>query len=72
VRYAPHQLASITGTSVPDLRSVLAQSAAQVRPAATSSSLANELPAELEFGRELVIRTSGLPELIVRAAASPP
>jgi hypothetical protein len=72
VRYAPFLQTSITGTSVPDLRSVLAQGPAQVRPTSTSSSLANELSAELEFGRELVIRTSGLPELIVRAAASPP
>ena len=72
MRYSPHVVTSIAGTSLPDLRTVLSQAPAQVRPVATSFSLANELPAELEFGRELVIRTSGLSELIVRAAASPP
>jgi len=72
VRYSPHLLAAIAGTTVPDLRSVVAQTPAQVRPSATSSSFVNELTADLEFGRELVIRTSGLPALTVRAAASPP
>ena len=72
VHYAPHDVAAITGTEIPDLRSLLSQAPAQVQPNATSPSLADEVAAEIEFGRELVIRTSGLPELIVKAAASPP
>src|SRR5262249_28197856 len=72
VRSMPGGLDTIDGADLPDLRSVLEQPQARLRPAVSSAALTDELPVELEIGRELVVRTRGLPHLIVTSAASPP
>ena len=72
VRYSPALLTPVAGTGLPDLRGVLGQAPARLRPTLGSNSLVDAIDVELEFGQQLVVRTTGLPHLIAEAAASPP
>jgi hypothetical protein len=72
VRYSPFLQTPVQGSKLPDLRSILGQSDARLQATTSTSSLTNEISAELEFGRELILRTLGLPYLVVGAAVSPP
>lgn len=74
VRYQPSIQRVSPDTRVPDLRAVLAQQPAELwlDPPNTISLPAPELVTELQFRRELVVRTSGRSTLIVHAASSPP
>ncbi len=73
VRYAPAALVALPGTEIPDYGSVLDQGLAEVweslgspPEAGTSSS---EMNVELNYGRDLVVRTQGSSSLLVTPTA---
>ncbi len=70
VRWSPGLPTQPVAWGVPDLRAIRHQEPARLWPDAGPTI--PELEAELAYGRELVLRTSGRPELLVEAAGSPP
>jgi hypothetical protein len=61
VRYEPDHLETPAGADVPDLRTILTQAAGAVW-ASSSGAPAADLAATLNFGQDLILRTSGLAE----------
>lgn len=74
IAYAPEERRALPGTPVPDYLSILAQSPARVWPGNPEDDAAgfDELDAELEFGRDLTLRTEGRPALLVTPGVSSP
>ncbi len=70
VRWSPGLPTHPVAGGAPDLRAVRHQEPARLWPDAGPT--VPELEAELAYGRELVLRTSGRPELLIEAAGSPP
>ena len=70
VRWSPGLPTHPVAGGAPDLRAVRQQEPARLWPDAGPT--VPELEAELAYGRELVLRTSGRPELLIEAAGSPP
>ena len=70
VRWSPGLPTQPVAGGAPDLRAVRQQELARLWPDAGPT--VPELEAELAYGRELVLRTSGRPELLIEAAGSPP
>jgi len=70
VRWSPGLPIHPVAGGAPDLRALRRQEPARLWPDAGPT--VPELEAELAYGRELVLRTSGRPELLVEAAGSPP
>jgi hypothetical protein len=71
LRYQPGDLRFTAGSEVPLLPSVLGQRSGLLRPSPSGPAVA-EMTARLEFGRELILRTDGLPELLIETGALPP
>ncbi|HYU34801.1 MAG TPA: hypothetical protein VEW48_21845 [Thermoanaerobaculia bacterium] len=70
VRWSPGLPVQPIAGGAPDLRAIRQQEPARLAPDAGPTI--PELEAELAYGRELVLRTSGRPELLIEAAGSPP
>lgn len=74
VHYEPARTAPLPGLEVPDYCELLqqAQSALQLDSLSPPATAVAAWQGDLRFGRELVVRTGGQPELWVRAASSNP
>jgi hypothetical protein len=67
VRHDPGTLTVHPGSTVPDLRSILEQGAASLRPSRLGTgAFVAEARVDLVFGQELVVRTDGGPTLEIR------
>ena len=74
VLYEPGRLEALPETRVPEYRSIFQQGPATIWPVPQSEggNEVAELTATLEFGRELILKTAGLSQLLVSPAGSSP
>lgn len=74
VLFEPTHLQELPGSRMKDYKSILNQSQAQIWPISPKKGglpIANQ-HVQLEFGKEVILKTAGLSKLLVSPAASPP